>query len=59
MYAVVFNWYLIHMFVRSGVLGVVVVMHELRLLDERYIYIALICTEGNYSLHFSEFSFFF
>ena len=32
-YAVVFNWYLIHMFVRSGVLGVGVVMHVLRLLN--------------------------
>jgi len=34
-YAVVFNWYLICMSVRSGVLGVGVVMHVLRLLDER------------------------
>jgi len=32
-YAVVFNWYLIHMSVRSGVLGVGVVMHVLRLLE--------------------------
>jgi len=34
-YAVVFKWYLIRMSVRSGVLGVGVVMHVLRLLDER------------------------
>ena len=31
---VVFNWYLILMSVRSGVLGVGIVMHVLRLLDE-------------------------
>ena len=35
MYAVVFDWYLIRMSVRSGVLGVGVVMHVLHLLDER------------------------
>ena len=35
MYAVVFDWYLIRMSVRSGVLGVGVVMHVLRLLVER------------------------
>jgi len=34
-YAVVFDWYLIRMSVRSGVLGVGVVMHVLHLLDER------------------------
>jgi len=36
-YVVVFNWCLILMSVRSGVLGVCVcfVMHVLRLLDER------------------------
>jgi len=33
--AVVFNWYLIRMSVGSGVLGVGVVMHVLRLLDEK------------------------
>jgi len=32
-YAVVFNWYLIRMSVRSGVLGVGVVMHVLCLLE--------------------------
>jgi len=32
---VVFNWYLIAMSVRSGVLGVGVVTYVLRLLDER------------------------
>ena len=34
-YGVVFNWYLIRMSVRSGVLGVNVLMHVLCLLDER------------------------
>ena len=34
-YAMVFNWCLISMSVRSGVLGVGVVMHVLCLLDER------------------------
>jgi len=34
-YAMVFNWYVIRMSVRCGVLGVGVVMHVLRLLDER------------------------
>jgi len=34
-YVVVFNWDLIRMSVRSGVLGVGVVMHVLRLIDER------------------------
>ena len=36
-YAVVFNCYLVHVSVRSGVLGVGVVMHVLHLLDERYV----------------------
>jgi len=36
-YVVVFNWYLIRMSVRSGVLCVGVVMHVLRLIDERYV----------------------
>ena len=36
-YVVVFNWYLIRMSVRSGVLGVCVVMHVLRLLHERFV----------------------
>jgi hypothetical protein len=33
-YAVVFNWYLICMSIRSGLLGVGVVMYVLCLLDE-------------------------
>jgi len=36
-YAVVFSWYLVRVSVRSGVLGVGVVMHVLHLLDERYV----------------------
>ena len=34
-YAAVFNWYLLRVSVRSGVLGMGVVMHVLHLLDER------------------------
>ena len=37
MYAVVFNWYLVRVSVRSGVLGVGVVMHVLHLFDEMYV----------------------
>ena len=37
MYAVVFSWYLVRVSVRSGVLGVGVVMHVLHLIDERYV----------------------
>ena len=36
-YAVVFNWYLVRVSVRCGVLGVGVVMHMLHLLDGRYV----------------------
>ena len=34
-YAVVFSWYLVRVSVRSGVLGVGVVIHVLHLPDER------------------------
>ena len=37
MYAVVFIWYIVRVSVRSGVLGVGVVIHVLHLLDERYV----------------------
>jgi len=37
-YAVVFDWYLIRMSVRSGVLGVGVVIHAFRLLDGRCVW---------------------
>ena len=37
MYAVVFSWYLVRVSVRSGVLGVGIVMHVLHLIDERYV----------------------
>ena len=33
-YAMVFNWYLVRVSVRSGALGVGVVMHVLHLLDD-------------------------
>ena len=37
-YAVVFDWYLIRMSVRSGVLGVDVVKHVFHLLDGRCVW---------------------
>ena len=36
-YAVVFSWYLVRVSVRSGVLGVGVVMHVMHLLDEMHV----------------------
>ena len=42
MYAVVFNWYLVHVSVRCSVLGVGVAMHVLHLLDERYVVLVLL-----------------
>ena len=36
-YAVVFSWYLVRVSVRSGVLGVGVLVHVLHLLDESYV----------------------
>ena len=48
MYAVVFSWYLVRVSVRSGVLGVGVVMHVLHLLDERYVVKALLGAARGY-----------
>ena len=45
-YAVVFNWYLLRMSVRSGILGVGVVMYVLRLLDERCVVLVLLGASG-------------